>query len=155
MKEYEAVDIRLSSLLAWVVPASLGAAAFGSLPTWLLNGAAGLAAEAVAVAIVLAVMLLSGSLSVGAAQQGATPAATMFLGCSLLRMVLCPLLVGMAWWITGLPSKPLAVWMIITYLLCLALEAIWVVRALRKSRQQQAENTTGNREQEGKTALPR
>jgi hypothetical protein len=128
----DALNIRLSSLLMWVVPAMLIIAAFGVLPTWLVSGWSGVAAEVVAVVLVLAVMIATGTLSVAAARKGATPAATVFMGCSLFRMILCPVLVGIAWWITDLPAKPMGVWMVITYLLCLTLEAAWIVKALKK-----------------------
>jgi hypothetical protein len=134
MKESEALNIRLSSLLKWVLPPVLGVAVFGILPTWLLGDWIGVTAEAVAVVLVLAVMIGSGSLSVSAARAGATSAATVFMGCSLVRMVLCPVLVGIAWWISDLPLKTMGVWMVITYLACLALEAAWIVQALRKNK---------------------
>ncbi|MBN1941767.1 MAG: hypothetical protein JW849_00575 [Phycisphaerae bacterium] len=135
MNEPKALDVRLSSLLAWILPAVLGVAIFGALPTWLVSGWGGVTAEAVAVALVLAVMIASGSLSVAAARAGANSAVTVFMGCSLLRMVFCPLLVGLAWWITDLSLKTMGVWMVIAYLACLTLEAAWIVRALRKDKQ--------------------
>jgi hypothetical protein len=140
MTEPEVLNIRLSSLLVWVLPAALGVAVFGIFPTWLVSDWSGVAAEAVTVVLVLAVMITSGSFSVTAARKGATLAATVFMGCSLVRMVLCPVLVGIAWWITGLPIKTMGVWMVIMYLICLALEAAWMVQALRKNKKK------GNRE---------
>lgn len=145
MNKPDSLNIRLTSLLAWVIPAMLTVAVFGVFPTWLVCGWAGVASEATAVALVLLVMIASGSLSVAAARAGASSAATVFLGCSLFRMVLCPGLVGLAWWITDLPAKPMGVWMVITYLACLTLEAAWIVKAL-KNRQQGA----GSGQQEDK-----
>jgi hypothetical protein len=128
-----ALPIHFVSLLKWVLPPVLGMAAFGVLPTWLTCGWPGVAGQSVAVFIVLGVMLGCGGLTVYAARQGAGQASTVFLGSSLLRMVLCPTLVGLAWLVTQLPAKPMAVWMMITYLACLALECAWIVRALRRS----------------------
>jgi len=140
----EALNIKLTSMLGWVVPAVLGAALFGAVPTWMLDGWVGVAAEATAIGLVLAVMIGSGSLSVGAAKKGATAAATVFMGSSLLRMVLCPALVGAAWWITRLPPKPMGVWMVITYLLSLTMEAAWMVRALRNIKKQNVDKKKEN-----------
>ncbi len=141
-KPPDAMNIQLSSMLMWVLPVVLGVALFGAIPTWMLDGWEGVAAETLAVAAVLTVMIASGSLSVGAAKKGATAAATVFMGCSLVRMMLCPLLVGLAWWISQLPAKPMGVWMAITYLLSLTLEAAWMVRALRNVKQQKAKKET-------------
>jgi len=135
------LDIRLPSLLRWVLPPVTGMAAFGVLPTWLLAGTAGIAAEVLAVAVVLGVMIASGGLTVYAAGLGMASAVTVFLGCSLFRLLLCPALVGLVGWLTRLPFAPMGVWMIITYLACLGLESAWIVRALvRKTKSSQTEN---------------
>ena len=128
-----ALPIHFVSLLKWILPPVLGMAAFGVLPTWLMCGWPGVTGQIVTVLVVLGVMLGCGGLTVYAARQGAGQASTVFLGSSLLRMVLCPTLVGLAWLVTQLPAKPMAVWMMITYLACLALECAWIVRALRRS----------------------
>lgn len=128
-----ALPINIASLLKWVLPPVLGMSVFGVLPTWLTSGGAGVAGQIVTVLIVLGVMLGCGGLTVYAARQGAGPASTVFLGSSLLRMVLCPTLVGLAWLVTRLPAKPMAVWLVITYLACLAMECVWIVRALRRN----------------------
>lgn len=125
------LDLSTGRLLRWVALPTLAAAAFGILPTWLMAGWAGVAGGLVAVAVVLGVMVATGSFTVYAAKQGAGPASTTFLGCSLLRMILCPVLVGLAWWITALPFNPMAVWLVIAYIFCLALEVLWLVLALR------------------------
>jgi hypothetical protein len=131
----------VARLLRWVALPTLAAAAFGILPTWLMAGWTGVAGGLVAVAVVLGVMVATGSFTVYAAKQGAGPASTTFLGCSLLRMVLCPLLVGLAWWITALPFNPMAVWLVIAYILCLALEVLWLVLALRRNPTRSAQPT--------------
>ncbi|MBN1553820.1 MAG: hypothetical protein JXA11_03690 [Phycisphaerae bacterium] len=132
MEKPDALNIQLSSLLAWVVPAMLGVAIFGVLPTWLVSDFSGVFAEIVAVVLVLAVMIATGSFSVAAARAGASSAVTVFMGCSLLRMIFCPALIAAAWWMTGLSLKIMGVWMVIAYILCLTLEAVWIVKALRK-----------------------
>jgi hypothetical protein len=104
--------------------------AFGILPTWLLAGWSAVGGQTLSVALVLAVMLGSGFLTVFAARQSRSSAATVFLGASLFRLILCPALVGLGCWISGLPYEAMAVWMIIAYVACLGLEVAWLVKAL-------------------------
>jgi hypothetical protein len=125
------LELSVPRLLRWVALPTVAAAAFGILPTWLMAGWAGVAGGLLAVGLVLGVMVATGSFTVYAAKQGAGPASTTFLGCSLLRMILCPVLVGTAWWISDLPFNPMAVWLVIAYIFCLALEVVWLVLALR------------------------
>lgn len=133
MARQKPLDISLRSLMGWVLGPVLGMTLFGIWPTWLLEGWAGVIAQWVTVLLVLSVMFGSGSLTVYAARQGAGPASTVFLGASLFRMLLSPLLVGLAWLVTGLPSGSMTVWLVITYVTCLVLECIWLVLALRRA----------------------
>jgi hypothetical protein len=50
-----------------------------------------------------------------------------------MRLLLSPALGWLLVWLFGLLLEPLMLWVIITYLLCLGLEVIWIVRALRRS----------------------
>ena len=131
MTEHRTPQVRLGSLVRWVLVPVVCIAAFGAWPTWLVYEGPGLWAQGAAVSVVLIVMLGSGVVTVYAARQGAGMASTTFLGCSLLRMLLCPGLLGLVWLATEWPVGPMSVWLIITYLACLALEVVWFVRALR------------------------
>jgi hypothetical protein len=139
MTDTRPIPLSLRSLAGWVVLPVLGASAFGSVATWLVAGGAGVAGQWLAVGCVLAVMAGSGSVTVAAASGGAGPASTTFLGFSLLRLLLCPGLVSLAWWASSLPAGPVAVWLVISYLSCLALEVAWLVAALRRNQQSTTE----------------
>ncbi|HDY64820.1 MAG TPA: hypothetical protein ENH84_01135 [Phycisphaerae bacterium] len=148
MTDPNALNIRLTSLLKWVLLPVLVMTGFGVLPTWLLLGWVGVWGQLTAVAIVLCVMLGSGLVTVYYARQNAALASTAFLGSSILRLILCPGMVGLAWWITPLPSKPMGVWMVISYLACLGLESTWIVKALREEVLRKETNRRGEQEQE-------
>ena len=151
MTDPNTLNIRLTSLLWWVLVPVLLITGFGILPTWLLLGWRGVWAQLTAVAIVLCVMLGSGLVTVYYARQSAALASTAFLGFSILRLILCPALVGLAMWITALPSKPMGVWMVISYIATLGLESAWIVKALRKNALQKKMNGTDAQEQEERT----
>lgn len=133
MSDLQPMSLSMRSLAGWVVLPVLGAAAFGTLPTWLVAAGPGVAGQWLAVACVLGVMFGTGSLTVAAARSGAGPASTTFLGTSLFRLILCPGLVALAWWGSGLPIGPMAVWLVIGYIACLGLEVAWLVVALRRN----------------------
>lgn len=139
MTEPRPMPLSLRSLVGWVVLPVLGASAFGSVATWLVADWPGVAGQWLAVGCVLAVMAGSGSVTVAAARSGAGPASTTFLGFSLLRLILCPGLVSLAGWASALPVGPMAVWLVIGYLGCLALEVAWLVAALRRNQQTSAD----------------
>ena len=82
---------------------------------------------------VLFVMIGTGIITVGTARRGAGFASTVFLGSSVVRIVLCPGLTALLWYITKFPAKTMVVWMIIAYITCLGLECVWMVLALRQS----------------------
>ncbi len=126
------MEVKISALLGWVLPVSLGIAVFGIFPTWLKTGWAGVWAELAAGAVVLSVMLGNGLVVVAAAKKDRASAAMAFSASSLVRMVLCPLLTALVWWLFDLAVMPLGVWMVIFYLTGLAMECVWIVRALRK-----------------------
>ncbi len=151
MPDPNALNIRLSSLLKWVLLPVLVITGFGVLPTWLLLGWGGVWAQLTAVAIVLCVMLGSGLITVYYARQSASLASTAFLGSSILRLILCPALVGLAWWITALPSKSMGVWMVISYIACLGLESTWIVKGLRENALRKKMNGREEQEQEERT----
>ncbi len=130
----DAMEISVSDMLGWVLPVSLGFGVVGIWPTWLVAGWAGVLAELAAGVVVLTVMIGNGVIVVGAAKKGRAPAAMAFSASSLARMILCPLLTAGVWWVFDLEIKPLGVWMIIFYLTGLAMECVWIVRALRKYR---------------------
>jgi hypothetical protein len=125
----------MGSLVRWVLAPVVCLAVFGAVPTWMTThrtyGWDGVYAQAAAVGIVLVVMLGSGYLAVIVAQGGTGLISTAFLGGSLVRMVLCPVLMAVVWWATHWPVAPMGIWLVITYLACLTLEVVWVIRALR------------------------
>lgn len=122
----------LGSLLKWVLPIPLLVAAVGVLPTWLLAGWSGVSGQSVAVVAVLLVMIASGQMTVAAARAGSREAALTFLGASAVRLILTPLLVYGLQWMTALPAGAMAIWLVVTYLLCLTIESAWLVAALRR-----------------------
>jgi hypothetical protein len=124
------LEIHISGLLGWLLPMSVGLGAFGAWPTWLTHGQAGLWAELTAGVIVAGVMVVNGLLVVTAARAGKYSAAMTFSGSSLIRLIICAALLGAGWWVFGLELIPLIVWMALFYLLGLATECIWIVRAL-------------------------
>lgn len=128
------LDIGIPALLGWVLPVSLGLGVFGIWPTWLVARWPGVLAELTAGAVVLSVMIANGLMVVAAAKKGRASAATAFSASSLVRMVVCPLLTAAAGWIFGLEIMPLGVWMVVFYLTGLAMECVWIVRALRRHR---------------------
>jgi hypothetical protein len=136
MAESAPLKLELKALLGWVLPVVVIVAGVGVLPTWLTTGWAGVLSELLAVGVVLGVLLVTGWLTVYAARLGTNQAATVFLGCSIFRLLLCPALVALGWMLTALPHKPMGVWLVVSYLLVLGLEVIWLVRALRQSARQ-------------------
>jgi hypothetical protein len=131
MREPRPLDISLASLVKWVLPWMLGVTAFGVLPTWLMVGWPGIWAQLAAVAVVLSVMMGIGILTVRAAHAGPERAATVFLGSSIARLVVCPVLLSLIWLVTRLSLETMAVWMVIAYLGTLGLEVVWLIKALR------------------------
>ena len=130
IEETEPLEIHISGLVGWLVPLALGLGAFGAWPTWLSRGWAGIWSLLGAGVIVMGVMLVNGMLVVAAARAGKYSAAMTFSGSSLIRLMICAVLLGAGWWILGLDLIPLIVWMAIFYLLGLGAECIWIVRAL-------------------------
>ncbi|MCK5114418.1 MAG: hypothetical protein KAR11_06620 [Phycisphaerae bacterium] len=135
--EQKELNITLKSLLLWVAPPIAVISLFGILPTWLVGRWDAVWAELVAVAAVLLVMIATGFLTARSAARGASMASTVFLASSMLRMLLCPALTALLWYITKLPAKIMTVWMLITYATALGLECIWIVRALRQLSKQE------------------
>ena len=127
------LNITLKSLLLWVFLPVLVITLFGILPTWLVSGWNGIWAELVAVGAVLFVMVGTGIITVRTARRGAGIASTVFLGSSLIRIVLCPGFTTLLWYITKFPAKTMLVWMLLAYITCLGLECVWMVRALRQA----------------------
>ena len=151
MTDPNTLNIRLSSLLGWILLPVLVVTGFGVLPTWLLLGWSGVWAQLTTVAIVLCVMLGSGLITVYYARQSAAMVSTAFLGFSILRLILCPTLVGLVCGITSLPPKPMGTWMVISYIATLGLESTWFVKALRKNALRKKTNGRKEQEQEERT----
>lgn len=129
------VDLRVSELVKRVLPWIVLLVGFGALPTWLATGSVmHLWAELAGVLIVLVVMGVNGYVTVLAGREGPRRVALVFMASSMLRLFLCPLLLGGVWLATKLPIESMAIWTAVTYLACLLLESMWVLRALRRHR---------------------
>ncbi len=113
-------------LAGWTLPAA-GAA-------WLARSggeARGLAAACAGAAIVLAVALASGALTVRAGARSASRAALTFVAGSLGRVVVAAGLAASAWGIWDLPVRTLLLSLLVCYAGAWGAECLWVLRALR------------------------
>jgi len=132
------MQISYAGLLGWALPFGLASCGLGAYPTWVLAGEDGLRAQAVSLAVVLAIVLASGALLCRAAGGGAGRAAVWFIFSCLGRVVVALALILAAWKIWDLKLVALLVWMVAFYLALLTGEAIWLTRALRRDARLQA-----------------
>jgi len=132
----EAAEIRMrpAAMFGWVLPAELVVAAAGAYPTWRLGGAGALAAETAAAVIVLAAMSAGAGVVVWRGSRGPAAAAMGFMISASVRVMLCVALTVVAWRWIALDPAPLMVWVAVFYLVGLAGETIWLIRAISPRR---------------------
>ncbi len=131
MARSQGMRICVGGMLGWVISFAAVSGALGAYPTWKGSGWAGLKGELVAAGIVLGVKILSSIVVVGKAARGAGPAAIAFVVLAMARAVGCVALAAAALATLSLSGTVLFVWVVIFYLVTLAAECIWLVKALR------------------------
>jgi hypothetical protein len=137
------------ALLTYILPAALLVAVAGAYPAWRHGEATGVACELIAGVIVLAVMLGGGEMILRTARRdGLARASLMHVAFGVARPLACLALAAGAYLGLDLPPKPLAVWLVIFYVVMFAAELTWMLRAVRAVRKEnfmnppaQADNT--------------
>ena len=133
MSQNQPMRIRVTVLLGWALPAVILAWAAGVYPTWQWAGSRGLAAQAVAAATVLTVLVANAAMVKFAAAAGPARAATMFMVGSAARIGLCLGAVAGARVFWKMPTVVLLAWMCLFYVIMVSAEGRWLVRALKQN----------------------
>ena len=126
------MDISVAKLIFWVIPAPTIVAIAGIYPTWLVAKSAGVISLIVAYFVVTGVMIATGALVAKAGKKGESSASMTFIASSWLRIFACPGLGALGWLLFDVQIKPLGIWMVIFYTTTLAMEIVWMVRALNQ-----------------------
>jgi len=126
------VELRYRALMGCLLAAAAPAAAIGAWPTWRLAGGEGIKGELLAGAVMGALSLANGAVLVRRARAGAAALTMTFLATSLLRVAGCAVLAGLVWQVLRPAAAAFLVWIAAFYLVMLAGEACWIVRALRR-----------------------
>ena len=126
------MKISLRKLIFWVIPTPTLIGLAGVYPTWLVAKTPGVISLIVAYLVVTSVMIATGALIAKAGKKGESNASMTFIASSWLRIFACPALGALGWLFLDIQIKPLGIWMIIFYAATLAMEIIWMVRALNE-----------------------
>lgn len=120
--------------LAWRLTAAcavVGGA--GAYPTYILAGWQGLFGEAVAAVIVAAIILISTAFLLGQARLGPLKAAQAFAPTVMVRGLVCAAAGLGVCLATPLPPRPLLAWLLVFYIVTLAIESAWLIRTLKQT----------------------
>ena len=139
MPNAAAMQISFPAAGAWIASTAGVVWAAGALPTWLLAGEAGMAAQAVAGGIVLVVMIASAAIVVALSRGGISKAAMGFMVMGVVRMAACLGAAGLAIFFLPLLKTALLIWTAAFYMATLGSESIWLFRAIRRAGVEQRE----------------
>lgn len=129
----QAAPMRVSwaALIGWALAGGLLVGLPGSITTWHLVGAEGLAAQVWAGGIVLTAVGLSALVVIRCAPYGPSAAAAAFLASGAVRVILTVAAGAAAHRWGDLPAAVLFTWLGVFYFVMLLGEGIWLARALR------------------------